>query len=236
LYYETDYGVNMKINKPHIKVTKNGPYAVTGNVPLTEQHIVSDNAGTALEMEVTYEYPPMESYLLCRCGKSKNFPFCDGNHIESHFNGTETSKKEFSGFKYTGKTLVLYDDEDICASARFCHVSDGTWQLAREADDEESRREAIECAGNCIAGRLVIEDKETGEVFEPHYEPSIAIVQDPAANVSSAIWVRGGIPIESADGELYEVRNRVTLCRCGRSRNKPFCDSMHSVVKFRDDQ
>jgi CDGSH-type Zn-finger protein len=39
--------------------------------------------------------------------------------------------------------------------------------------------------------------------------------------------VRGGITIESADGVPYEVRNRVTLCRCGRSDNKPFCDASH---------
>ncbi|UCF09264.1 MAG: CDGSH iron-sulfur domain-containing protein, partial [Thermoplasmata archaeon] len=41
------------------------------------------------------------------------------------------------------------------------------------------------------------------------------------------IWVRGRIPIESADGHIYEIRNRVTLCRCGWSSNKPFCDSSH---------
>ena len=47
--------------------------------------------------------------------------------------------------------------------------------------------------------------------------------------------VRGGIQIESADGFKYEVRNRVTLCRCGKSQNKPFCDGTHAQIKFRDD-
>ena len=37
----------------------------------------------------------------------------------------------------------------------------------------------------------------------------------------------GRIPIQSADGTEYEVRNRATLCRCGRSHNKPFCDGTH---------
>jgi CDGSH-type Zn-finger protein len=40
--------------------------------------------------------------------------------------------------------------------------------------------------------------------------------------------VRGGIPIESANGKTYAVRNRVTLCRCGQSANKPLCDGSHS--------
>ena len=48
-----------------------------------------------------------------------------------------------------------------------------------------------------------------------------------------ALWVRGSIPVTSADGETYEVRNRVTLCRCGQSETKPFCDG-HKHVGFRD--
>ena len=47
-------------------------------------------------------------------------------------------------------------------------------------------------------------------------------------------WVRGGIPIESADGSTYEVRARMALCRCGHSRNKPFCDGSHVAARFKD--
>ena len=48
------------------------------------------------------------------------------------------------------------------------------------------------------------------------------------------IYVRGGIPIASLDGTPYEVRNRVALCRCGASQNKPFCDGSHVDAAFRD--
>jgi CDGSH-type Zn-finger protein len=46
--------------------------------------------------------------------------------------------------------------------------------------------------------------------------------------------VAGGIPTVAADGFEYEVRNRVTLCRCGASKNKPFCDGTHAAINFRD--
>ena len=60
------------------------------------------------------------------------------------------------------------------------------------------------------------------------------VIEDPAERVSGPLWVRGGIPVIAADGFAYEVRNRVTLCRCGASANKPFCDGSHFKVGFRD--
>ncbi|HZK84920.1 MAG TPA: CDGSH iron-sulfur domain-containing protein [Desulfosporosinus sp.] len=51
--------------------------------------------------------------------------------------------------------------------------------------------------------------------------------------VCGPIWVRGGIPIESCDGSSYAVRNQGALCRCGKSRNKPFCDATHVSKGYR---
>ncbi len=89
-------------------------------------------------------------------------------------------------------------------------------------------------AGLCPSGRLVAWDRETKTEIEPEFEPSIGIVADPADGVAGPIWVRGGIPISGADGETYEIRNRVTLCRCGASANKPFCDASHASIGFAD--
>ena len=81
--------------------------------------------------------------------------------------------------------------------------------------------------GQCPSGRLVVRDSVTGETLEPDLAPSIVLVEDPSEGVRGPVWVRGGISITSADGSTYEVRNRVTLCRCGASANKPFCDGSH---------
>ena len=66
------------------------------------------------------------------------------------------------------------------------------------------------------------------EEHEPEYEPEIAALRN------GPLWVRGRVRSSSADGEEYEVRNRQTLCRCGYSQNKPFCDGSHTLVEFRD--
>jgi iron-binding CDGSH zinc finger protein len=77
-------------------------------------------------------------------------------------------------------------------------------------------------------------DRASGKAIEPHLEPSIGLVQDTAQGISGPVWVRGGIPVVAADGTTYEVRNRVTLCRCGASSNKPFCDGSHASTHFTD--
>ena len=57
----------------------------------------------------------------------------------------------------------------------------------------------------------------------------LALIEDTAKQLRGPIWVRGGIPVVAADGQTYEIRNRMTLRRCGRSANKPFCDGSHAA-------
>lgn len=213
-----------------IKVYKNGPYIVSGRIPLATQTIYVNSEGYPSEWHEREKYPLQENCALCRCGQSKNRPFCDGTHTKVNFDGTETaSRKKFleRAEKTSGPALILNDAEDLCAVARFCDRAGGAWELTEHSDDPDSKETAIQEACNCPSGRLVVCDKKTGKEIEPVFEKSIGLVEDPQAGVSGPIWVRGGIPIESADGVVYELRNRVTLCRCGKSSNKPFCDGSH---------
>jgi hypothetical protein len=85
---------------------------------------------------------------------------------------------------------------------------------------------------DCPAGRLVAWDKASGRPIEHALPVSIGLVEDPEQQCAGPLWLRGGIPVVAADGFEYEVRNRVTLCRCGESKNKPFCDGAHAAIKF----
>jgi CDGSH-type Zn-finger protein len=217
-------------NAAKIKVTKNGPYIVYGGVPIQKQVIIADSEGTATEWQPTNQYPRQETYLLCRCGQSKNMPFCDGTHAKTGFDGTETAGEEAYLTKpkeIEGPALKLTDAEDLCASARFCHRAGGIWNLVPASDDAEKKQAAIEETCDCPSGRLAILDKKSRKMIEPNLAKSIGLIEDPAMGVRGPVWVRGGVPVESADGKTYRVRNRVTLCRCGKSKNKPFCDSSH---------
>jgi CDGSH-type Zn-finger protein len=220
---------NEKEDALKIKVTKNGPYFIPSGVPISHQTIIVDAEGTPVEWRKGTEYPT-KTCILCRCGQSKNKPFCDGTHVKVGFDGTETASPEEyidKAKRIDGPKLELRDIEELCASARFCHRAGGIWNLVPKSDDADAKRIAVEEACDCPSGRLIVKDKEAEKVVEANLEKSIGLIEDPAMGVSGPIWVRGGIPVESADGKTYRVRNRVTLCRCGKSANKPFCDSSH---------
>lgn len=226
----------MTDNVYKIKIIKNGPYIVSGKVHLEEKIIVRGEDGN--EYVDSRHYPDSENYALCRCGKSKTMPFCDGSHVSIKFKGTEkASRKPFleKAKIIKGPVVTLEDVESLCAYARFCITRQGdVWKLTKESDNVQARKIAIKSACDCPSGRLVIRDNESGLPIEPDFEPSIVILQDSYHSCSGPIWVRGKIPIESSDGTVYEIRNRVTLCRCGKSRNTPFCDGRHVDINFSD--
>lgn len=221
-------------DKMKIKICENGPYTVYGGVPLMDQILVPDAEGLSTHWFKGKDYPLQEEYDLCRCGHSKNKPFCDQTHNEIFFDGTETASREpfekQAEPKTKGPELELTEVVALCSLARFCDRAGGVWDNTLASDDPKAMKIAMEEVGNCPAGRLVLRDK-TGNPIEPEFEPSIGLVLDTVVSELGPIWVRGGIPIESSDGTNYEIRNRVTLCRCGKSTNKPFCDGRHTEGK-----
>jgi CDGSH-type Zn-finger protein len=231
-------GMQPKVKKGKITIIKNGPYQVSGNMPLAKEIITVDRNGDSAGWEKGKEYPAEEKYFLCRCGQSKNKPYCDGTHAKDGFDGTETADKNAyfdKAEKIEGGGVDLFDVPELCARARFCHdrISD-VWENSQNSGDPEKKDKAVRQACNCPSGRLAAYDKKTEKIIEPEFDPLISLVEDPAKKVSGPVWVKGGVPVESADGTKYEARNRVTLCRCGKSRNKPFCDGCHIENGFND--
>jgi hypothetical protein len=129
--------------------------------------------------------------------------------------------------------MMLMDAEELCASGRFCDPNGKVWKQIERSDDPSVRATFLRQVANCPAGRLVAWDKATQTPLEPVLPVSIGLIEDPVELCSGPIWLRGGIAVVSADGFEYERRNRVTLCRCGQSKNKPFCDGMRAQIKFR---
>lgn len=221
-----------------ITIMNNGPYLVSGAIPIAVQTIKPDDEGGSSEWVEGKAFSTPVQYALCRCGASKKKPFCDGTHATIGFDGTETADRApvmDQAERLDGPTMQLADARELCASGRFCDPHGRVWNQVKHTDDPEVRARFIQQVQNCPAGRLIAIDKATGQSLEPTLPVSIGLVEDPLWGCSGPLWVRGGIPVIGTDGHTYEVRNRMTLCRCGRSKNKPFCDGTHGdSPKFRD--
>ncbi len=195
-----------------IVISKDGPYIVSAGIPLTMEIIEPNAEGLSWNWKTAKSFKTSGDYKLCRCGQSKSKPFCDGSHTDVSFDGREAATR----------------------LARFCDPGGKIWGLMEQSDNPEVRKLVVREAMHCPSGRLVLHEKKTGEEIEPELKPSIGVVEDPALGVSGPLYVQGGIRVESHNGTPYEIRNRVTLCRCGASVNKPFCNGSHASIKFSD--
>jgi CDGSH-type Zn-finger protein len=217
-----------------ITIADEGPYIVRGGVVLTTRHPVESTEGEPLACDPVGgkldASEPAQRYALCRCGQSSNKPYCDGTHASQGFpdaalTADRTPRAERAR-SFEADTIVMTDDESLCEHAGFCgNRVTNVWKMIRKTNDPEVRDRLITMVSNCPSGRLAVADPD-GSPIEPGFEPSIATVPN------GPLWVRGGIHITTQSGESYEVRNRVTLCRCGHSKNKPFCDGTHTDIGF----
>jgi CDGSH-type Zn-finger protein len=225
---------------PHeakVQISKNGPYVVSGNLPIRKETIGTNAEGESVKWIQGESFASKEEVYLCRCGHSAKKPFCDGSHTKAKFDGTETASRQAyreQAQLLRGPGMSLSDAEHLCAFARFCDAHGQVWNLVEQTADSAAREHFVREASDCPSGRLIAWENASGTPIEPSFEPSIGLVEDPANECSGPLWLRGAVPVVSADGHRYEVRNRVTLCRCGASRNKPFCDGTHASVKFKD--
>lgn len=212
---------SQKASDVKVTITADGPYLVTGGLPLRKETIGTNSADESVKW---VEGPPSatkSTYALCRCGHSQKKPYCDGSHSKAGFDGTETASREPYQRQATmmqGPTLSLSDAEKLCAFARFCDPNGQVWNLVNETDEAGARKSFLRQVAECPSGRLVAWDNATGQAIEPQYELSIGLIEDPAQQCAGPLWLKGGIQVIGSDGFHYEVRNRVTLCRCGASK------------------
>lgn len=206
---------------PRITPTENGPYQVSGWVPV---HRADGTPAAETEEEV----------YLCRCGGSSNKPYCDDTHLRKPYDGTEVADRGTTEARrdiYDGDGIAIYDDRSICA-----HIGNCTDNLASVfklgvepwIEPTGARAEAIaRQVALCPSGALSYALAGSSAPVEAEREPGIT------ASKNGPYLVVGKIPVVSEDGTPYEVRARFALCRCGGSRNKPFCDGTHWHNGFR---
>ena len=221
--------------KMKIEIIKNGPYYVSGGVPLVRKTQVVSEHGEPLTWKKQGSIECEEEYKLCRCGQSANKPFCDDTHLQVDFDGSERAdttarRANLSPFAARRK-IIVEKNGSLCMLSGFCGFANaGIFELqARAGEDTQIRSLVIAMVERCPSGALTYRLEPDEPAIEPDLPPQIAdtteITED--GPIAGPLWVTGAIPIERSDGQLFAPRNRVTLCNCGQSRNKPLCDGTH---------
>ena len=217
-----------------ITVRPNGPYIVRGGIPLVRKTQVMSEHGEPLTWKKADVLSNESTYRLCRCGQSNTKPFCDGTHTLVDFDGSETADPGPMADRETifrGQQIVVRDDHSLCVHSGFCgNRITNIWKMLKDPDDSLVRGQIMAMVEKCPSGTLTFALESDGEVVEPDLPKEIAVIAD------GPIWVSGEILVERRDGQPLETRNRMTLCRCGASSNKPFCDGTHKEVGFTDAQ
>jgi CDGSH-type Zn-finger protein len=204
-------------NRPTIECKPDGPYLVKGLENLR------GSQGARIE--------PKPVMALCRCGGSASKPFCDGTHTKNGFSGdrladSSADKRD----SYAAERITIHDNRSICAHAGHC--TDGLAAVFKYKsepwiDPAGGAVEAIVATiHRCPSGALsYTRDGVAGG--DPQREPSITATQDgPYAVVGGARLLDQPLA-QGASTEHY------TLCRCGASKNKPFCDGTHWSIGFK---
>jgi CDGSH-type Zn-finger protein len=170
---------------------------------------------------------------LCRCGGSNLKPYCDGTHARIGFSsGKSADRTPDRADTYVGKEITVLDNRGTC-----CHFGNCTDHLPQVFHHEGepfvsadgAAPDAVEAIVRaCPSGALgFVKD---GVPYEGEQrEPEIYVAHD------ASYYVRGGIELEGEPMNKGALREHYALCRCGHSKNKPFCDGSHWYAGFKDE-
>ena len=203
-----------------IECRVNGPYLVK------ELGDLRNSKGESIATEAVF--------ALCRCGGSANKPFCDGTHKKNGFSGARISDGANDKLeRYDGRGITILDNRSVCAHAGHC--TDGLAAVFKYGSEPwidpngAEARDVLATIRKCPSGALAyLLDGAAAQ--EEVRSPAITVTKD---GPYAVVWNVDLIGAHRAEGV---TREHYTLCRCGASKNKPFCDGAHSDSGFRDEK
>lgn len=207
------------MSKPSIECRTDGPYLVK------DLDAFANSKGEPIACKAVM--------ALCRCGGSATKPFCDGTHKKNGFSGARQAQPAAKRDTYRGKKITIYDDRAICAhSARCSDNLAAVFKYGSEPwiDPDGASAEAIIAAiRKCPSGAL---SYAVNDVEAPAQQRACAVT----VTKDGPYAVVGAIPLAGQAADAIAAMECYTLCRCGGSKNKPFCDGTHWSIEFHDDK
>jgi CDGSH-type Zn-finger protein len=210
--------------KPKIACLANGPYYLLNDMTAAPVPNLRRANG---EPCVT-----VRGVALCRCGGSKNKPFCDGSHGTIGFSDRRLADGSLDRREsYAGRRITIHDNRQICSHAGFCTDRlASVFRMGKEPwidPDGASTEEIVAAVRRCPSGALSY-SIDGAEHRDQERAPAVTVTDH------GPYAVTGGVELLGVPFGQEASREHYTLCRCGASKNKPFCDGSHWHAGFRD--
>jgi len=206
-------------NEPEISCTRSTPFRVKG-----VETMIDPDGNPLVTSRVM---------VLCRCGLSRRKPYCDGSHRQKGINGDKSPDRiPHRRVDYRGRDITVHDNRGVCSHDRSCVL--GLPAVFRKnrlpwIDPDAAGPEEIEATVlKCPSGALST-SREGIPAENPERPPAIRLARNGPLEITGSIEFR-----DDADSRPESVEH-YCLCRCGNSRNQPFCDGSHRTTRFRDD-
>lgn len=171
---------------------------------------------------------------LCRCGGSAIKPYCDGTHARNGFNSAKLSNRTADRLDtYAGKEVTVYDNRGTC-----CHSGNCTDHLPavflKDSEtfvnpDGADAQTIVDIVRQCPSGALGY--SLHGTRYQGERRPQSVYVSE-----NGPYHVQGGIDLQDQPRNEGASLEHYALCRCGHSKNKPFCDGSHWYAGFKDEE
>ena len=209
-----------KKGKQKIEATENGPYVVSNVTSLKTSR--AESAKTAKTM------------VLCRCGKSGSKPHCDGTHAKIDFDSSKKEGRQPDRLDdYVGDGITIHDNRGVCSHAGYCtdnlpsvfRMGVEPWIDPNGAPVEDIIRVIEMCPSGALS-------------YSVHGKKHDSLVREPSINLTKdgPYRIVGGIELDDYNNSKPQSKEHQVLCRCGGSKNKPFCDGTHWYIEFKDDE
>lgn len=141
------------------------------------------------------------------------------------------SKDEKIVYEYPGQDVTVSWHKKLCIHIGECGRAEGDLFIGGRKPwcqpDAVSKENTIDVCERCPTGALTYEAKDgTEEATSPVNRVTVSNM--------GPLYLRGDLDIDGATEEMKGVKHRAALCRCGESKNKPFCDGAHEAAGFKD--
>jgi len=143
-----------------------------------------------------------------------------------------SARRQADKTRYPGAHVdVLYDRRRCMHAAECGRAAAGVFNARRSpwiSPDAAAADAVTAVIHRCPTGAL--QAVRDDAIVPPPLPETNEVVVSP----EGPLYLSGRILVEDEDGGSDDMQHRVALCRCGASRNKPYCDSSHGKIRFRD--